>query len=189
MVGRLVVAVFGWAGTILIVRSLTEDDWGRFALVFSVLGMIATFTDLQLSRVVSRPSRWGLNGTGSYLAFRFVLSVGGYLAAVVFALLVYDTSTFEITAAAGVLLVFAGTSSALHVVLQERLFLRPIALGLVAGQAVQFGVTLALFLAGSRDPMVWPSRLWSTRSSTSCCSSSCCEATFGSSRLCNSGVG
>jgi O-antigen/teichoic acid export membrane protein len=154
--GRLLVAVFGWAGTILIVRRLSEEDWGRFALVFGVLGVVATFTDLQLSRVVLRALHEGDSTVpGSYLAFRFTLSIGGYLAAVVFALLVYDESTLETTAVAGVLLLFAGTSSALHVVLQERLFLRPIALGLVVGQAVQFGVILALFLAGSRDPVAF----------------------------------
>ena len=51
LAGRLAVAAMGWAGTVLIVRSLSEDQWGRFTLVFSLLGMASVVTEMGLGRV------------------------------------------------------------------------------------------------------------------------------------------
>ena len=51
---RLVRAGLGWAGTVIIVRSLSVDEFGRFTLVFTVLGLMALVTDLGIGRLAVR---------------------------------------------------------------------------------------------------------------------------------------
>ena len=43
---RYVVAALGWLGTLIIVRSLSVDQFGRLSFVFSLILLIAVFADL-----------------------------------------------------------------------------------------------------------------------------------------------
>ena len=49
---RIITAVFGWAGTVVIARTLSPEDWGQYAFVFGLLGIMALITDLGVGRVV-----------------------------------------------------------------------------------------------------------------------------------------
>ena len=48
------VAALGWVGTVIIVRQLSEAEWGRFSFIVSLLGIIGFIADLKLSRIVLR---------------------------------------------------------------------------------------------------------------------------------------
>jgi O-antigen/teichoic acid export membrane protein len=41
----------GWVGTVIIARSLTQEEFGQFTLVFSLLGMLSIVTELGTGRV------------------------------------------------------------------------------------------------------------------------------------------
>ena len=88
LIGRLVVAAFGWAGTILIVRSLGAEAFGQFAFVFSLLGMMSIVSDLGLGRVaisgVLDPDRDRAEFAGTYVVLRTLLGVVAYALAVGF---------------------------------------------------------------------------------------------------------
>ncbi len=49
--GRLLVAAIQWATTLLIIRTLSVDEFGQFSLIFSILGMLSIITDMGLGRV------------------------------------------------------------------------------------------------------------------------------------------
>lgn len=155
---RMVVAALGWGGTIIIVRQLTTNDWGAFSLVFGVLGLIGMASDLRLSRAVlaslEQEDRVQLT-VSSYLTFRFLLGLVGYLIAVGFVMIAgYETPVVIATVIAGLTLVLGGVTTALHVFFQSRLSLQPIALAMTFGQVLQF-ILIVVIAMTDHAQLLW----------------------------------
>src|SRR5450432_607158 len=89
--GRIVVAAFGWAGSILIARNLSNNDFGAFAFVFNLLGLLGLVADFQISRIVIGEILEAGDNLGrvvsSFLTFRVALGALMYLLAIGFVLI------------------------------------------------------------------------------------------------------
>jgi O-antigen/teichoic acid export membrane protein len=143
------VGVLSWAGTLIIVRSLSTHDWGAYSFVFSVLGIVGLLCDLQVGRVVLRDLVADPDGAGtilgSFLLFRFLFGLVGYAAAVgIVAVSHYPASVVLITVAAGPTVVFGALGAGLFMGFSSRLWLRPTAVAMVLGQAVQLAAIVAI---------------------------------------------
>lgn len=144
---RLVVAVLGWAGTILIVRVLTPVEWGQFSLVFTVLGLFSFMTSLGSSRIVlaelARAGPQAGRYAGSYVVLRLLLGAAAYASAVAFTIVVgYPPEVVAATALAGIVLIIAAAGAGLDIVFLSELRAGPVATGNVLGQLAQLGVTV-----------------------------------------------
>lgn len=153
LAGRLAVAVLGWAGTLLIVRSLSVDQFGRFTFVFGLLGLVATLTELGIGRVAVAGilDEEGDRGAfaGSYVLLRTALGVGGYVIAVAGVVLAgYPGDVVRATAVAALVLVIATPSQAYVAVFQAENRLRPLAAASVLGQLSQIALTAAIAAVG-----------------------------------------
>ncbi len=146
--GRLVVAVLGWAGTIVVARSLDAEEFGRFTFVFGLLGMLTIITDLGLGRVAlggvmpgsDDPARYA----GSYVVLRSLLGLIGYGVAVGFtAVAGYPSEIVTATAIGGAVVIIATASHAYEIVLQARLRLGVVAVAAIAGRVAQLGLIAA----------------------------------------------
>lgn len=151
--GRLGVAAVGWIGTLLIVRSLSVDEFGRFSFIFGFLGLVATVTELGIGRlavagIVTRGDDAGAFA-GTYVLLRGALGLAGYAVAVVVVMAAgYPADVVRATAVAGLVLVIATPSHAYVAVFQAHGRLRPVALGSFLGQLGQFALTAALAADG-----------------------------------------
>lgn len=152
VVGRLVVAVFGWAGTIIVARTLDADQFGRFTFVFGLLGMMTIITDLGLGRVAlagvmpgaEDPQRFA----GSYVVLRSLLGLVGYAAAVLFTVVGgYPSEIVTATAIAGLVVIVATTSHAYEIVLQARLRMGIVAGAAIVGRSGQLALIAAVVVA------------------------------------------
>ncbi|MBW3555308.1 MAG: oligosaccharide flippase family protein [Actinobacteria bacterium] len=153
LAGRLAVAALGWAGTLLIVRSLSVDEFGRFTFIFGFLGLVATLTEFGIGRVAvagildEEHDRGAF--AGAYVLLRTALGLGGYVAAVaVVALAGYPGDVIAGTAVAALALVIATPSHAYVAVFQAENRLRPIATASLLGQLSQIALTAAIAAAG-----------------------------------------
>lgn len=144
IIGRLGTAVLGWAGSVIIARTLSGDDWGRYSFVFALLGILEVVTDLGVGRVVLARLNSGKAEevsklAGSFIVLRIVLGLLGYLLAVGYA---YFTglSPLVVTAAAlaGTTVMLATPANAFFVLYQSKLRLTYTAFWDIAGQVVQF---------------------------------------------------
>lgn len=160
VVSRYLVAALGWAGTVLIVRELSIDEWGRFSFVFSALALLSIVTDLQLGRVAIKglvgeetdPARFG----GAYVALRFFLGIAGYGIIVAFvALMGYPAEVVRATAVAGLVVVLATPSNALHAVFFANLRSATVAVAQVLGQTAQFALTAAIAASGRGSVVIF----------------------------------
>ncbi len=156
--GRLVIAVLGWSGTVLIARELTTEGFGQFTLVFSLLGMLSIVTDLGVGRIVigglvgDRPDRDRLAGT--YILLRATLGLVGYgLAMAVVTIADYPDPVGKATAVAGLIVVLATPSSAYDAAFQVSGRLGRLAVADTFGQLAQIALTVALVVRGSS--LVW----------------------------------
>jgi O-antigen/teichoic acid export membrane protein len=153
LASRMTVAIFGWVGTILIARQLSQDAWGAYSLIFNIVGIVGLLADLQISRVVmveiieDGDDKARLERTvGYYVALRLALALASYLLAVAFVLLAdYSHEIVVGTLVAGLSFFMASTLWALVTVCQIRLWMRPVALALVFGQIVQLALTVVLY--------------------------------------------
>lgn len=148
---RLVVAVLGWAGTILIVRRLDADEFGRFAFVFSLIGLLSFATDLSSSRVMVRalaqPDADRASLAGAYVCLRALLGVATYGVAVAFVVLAgYPSDVVVATALAGLGLIIGAVGGALTAVFQAEVRLGHVAIADVVGQLAQLALTVAVAL-------------------------------------------
>lgn len=154
MVGaRYVVAALGWAGTVLIVRHLSVEQWGAFSFVFSLLGLLAVFTELGLGRVAIR----GLLDdehdhaafAGTLVVLRAVLGLVAYVAALAFVVLAgYPGDVVRATAVAGLVVVLATPSAAVEGIFQAHLQMGAVAVGNILGQLAQVGLIVAAVSMG-----------------------------------------
>jgi O-antigen/teichoic acid export membrane protein len=150
----MVVAALGWAGSLLIFRRLSPNDWGSFSFIFNLLGLLGLVADFQTSRVVvgevleAGDDVTGL--VGSFVAFRIALGAAMYALAIAFVVIGgYPHLVIEGVMVGGLSFFISTATWALYTVCQARLWLRAIALSMVAAQIVQFAVTVALFLGHS----------------------------------------
>ena len=144
VVSRLLTAVFGWAGSVVIARTLSPEAWGQYSFVFGLLGIMAVVTDLGVGRVVI--SR--LTGAeqkdfgpvaGSFIVLRCVLGIAGYLVALAYSLIVgLSPMVVMVVAIAGTTVTLATPANALLVLFQSRLKLVFLATWDVIAQIVQF---------------------------------------------------
>ncbi len=151
--GRLGIALMGWAGTVLIVRTLTEEQWGQFAFVFGLLGMLTIFTDMGIGRVaisgVLDDSAGRAEFAGTYVVLRAMLGLVGYVFAVVFVVVAaYPGIVVRAVAIAGVAVLISTPSHAHQVAFQAHLRLQVVAVSGVIGQAAQLAVTVAIAVRG-----------------------------------------
>ena len=85
ILGRYGVAVLGWVTTLIIVRTLTQAQFGQYSVVFSVLGIIGIVSELRLSRVVLQRVMHGDDDpnevVSSYTTLRLLIGGIAYLLA------------------------------------------------------------------------------------------------------------
>lgn len=152
LASRFVVAGLGWVGTLLIVRELSRSDYGSFAFVFSLLGLLGLVADFETSRVVL--TEMGRGGdlraiAGRFVAFRVALGAVTYAVALAIVVLgPYSSQEVAGVAIGGSSLLIASGLWALISVCQARLWLRAVAIALVTGQVVQLGAIVALDASG-----------------------------------------
>jgi len=152
LASRLVVAILGWAGSVLIARHLSQTDWGVFSFVFSLLGMMSIVTDLGVGRVVlarlldSDKDKVDVIAS-AFVHLRVVLGLVGYCVALGYVLLLgYPAEVVRATAIGGVVVVIATPSFALTVLYQSRLKLITVALAESAAQLLQLVLTVLIAL-------------------------------------------
>jgi O-antigen/teichoic acid export membrane protein len=153
IVSRYLVALLGWAGTLIIVRYLSPSAWGGFSFVFSLLGIVGILSDLQVSRVVLRailnaddPGRV----VGSYLTLRIVFGILAYILTVTAILSGgYPQEIVLATIVAGMSLLLASPNAALRLFFESRLWLHPAAIAAVLGQVAQLILTVGIATSGS----------------------------------------
>ena len=155
---RVVVAALGWAGTLLIARTLTVPEFGTFVLVFTVLGLMSVVTDMSLGRVVVGglvdPDRDRARFAGAYILLRTALGLVGYGVAVGFTVLAgYPDSVVRAMALAGVVVVVATPSAAVNGIYEAHLRTGRVAVAEVLGRSAQLALTVAVVAAGGR--LVW----------------------------------
>ncbi|MDT7550654.1 MAG: hypothetical protein QOE84_3048 [Actinomycetota bacterium] len=157
VLGRLVVAALGWAGTVLIVRRLTPSDWGGFSLIFGLLGIVGVLGELRISRLVVR-ELISCRDPGTvmrpFITLRLFLGLGAYAIGVTVVLLGgFPRDVIVGTLVAGLALLIASVGTAIDLFLTSRMWMRPIAVASVLGQLMQFLATVALFV-GNADTIV-----------------------------------
>jgi O-antigen/teichoic acid export membrane protein len=148
LLSRVIVAGLGWAGSVIVARSLSADDWGQFSFVFALLGVMSIITDLGVGRVVLARLIDGdpdeiARTASSFIALRTALGVAGYLLAVAYVVVLrYPGQVVAATAIAGLVVVFATPSHALSVLYQSRHRLLLVAVAESLGQTLQLAVTV-----------------------------------------------
>lgn len=153
MVSRLGEAALGWAGTVLIARTLGQEEFGKFSFIFSYLTLLSILTDMGVGRVAlagvlpEQPDRARM--AGNYLILRFMLGLIGYVAACVFVVLLdYPSDVVRGVFIAGAVLVVATANDAWEIAFQARERLGPVAVTNVIGTLAQFALVLAIVLQG-----------------------------------------
>lgn len=153
LAGRLVMAAMSWGGTVLVARQLGQEDFGRFVLVFGLLGMLSIVTDLGLGQVAVA-SHGRVSGdravfAGSYILLRLCLGLVGAVVAVGFVVLAgYPRPVVEATVLGGVIVVLATPQSAYDLPFLVRERYSSLTLLDLAGQLVQLIATVAIVVRG-----------------------------------------
>ena len=151
---RLIQAVLGWSGTLLIARTLSLEEFGRFTVIFTVLGLMSIVTDLGIGRIAVR----GMLGegkadvetfAGTYIALRSSLGIIGYLLALLVVIVAgYPREVVVAMAVAGTIVLLATPSAALDVVFQSRMRMGTVGAAEAVGITAQFALTAAIAAAG-----------------------------------------
>ncbi len=154
LASRVAIAAMGWAGTVIIARMMSPDEWGKFSFIFGVLGLMSIVTDLGVGRVVLAKLVDGdederARVATSFILLRVALGCIGYVVAILFVLISgYSAHVVWATAVAGIVVVIATPSHALTVLYQSRLRLTYVAAAEMLGQLAQLIFTiLAALLA------------------------------------------
>jgi O-antigen/teichoic acid export membrane protein len=164
LASRLLVAAMGWAGTLLIVRSLSRTSWGQFSFVFSTLALLYIVTNAVGPRVaigglLERADREAF--AGSYAILRALLGVLGYGIAVGFVVVAgYPPVVVKAMLIAGAIIIVSSTSGSYVIVFQVHQDMRQPAIAQVLGQVAQLALTVLLVLDGAGIlPLVTPAVL------------------------------
>lgn len=79
---RVAVNAISWTGTLLVIRALSEADWGAYTLIISMTSILDMIVNFQLSRLVVVELVTGHvdagKTMGSFLTLRLCLSTVGY---------------------------------------------------------------------------------------------------------------
>ncbi|MDX1889025.1 polysaccharide biosynthesis C-terminal domain-containing protein [Mycolicibacterium sp. 050158] len=140
---RVVVAGLGWAGSVIVARSLNPTEWGQFSFVFALLGVMSIVTDLGVGRVVLARLIDGdpeeiARTASSFIALRTVLGAIGYALAIGYVVVLgYPGEVIAATAVGGLVVVLATPSHALSVLYQSRHRLLVVSVAESLGQGVQ----------------------------------------------------
>jgi len=154
--GYVVGVALGAATSVFLLRSLTVADFGRYATVAALIGIVSTMTDAGLTVVGARELALRQRGTErlellrTLLGLRIVLTAVGVVLAVAFALVAgYDTTMVwgTLLAGAGVLLVNTQSTSMMPLAVELRL--GAITMFDVLRQALTLIGVAALALAGA----------------------------------------
>jgi O-antigen/teichoic acid export membrane protein len=151
--GRYGVAVLGWAGTLVLVRVLSPQAWGEYSLIFSVMALIGTVADLQVSRIVVREFQTATDDLeetlGSFVTLRLSVGAVCYGAALVVVWVGgYPTIVLAAMAAAALVLVVGSADAALYIFFSSQMWMRTLAVANVLAQMSQLALTVGLALAG-----------------------------------------
>lgn len=155
LASRLLMAALGWAGSVIIVRQLSTEDWGRFSFVFGFLGILSVLTDLGVGRVaIASLLEEGTDrrrSGGVYVLLRLLLGVAGYVLAVsLVAALGYPAAVVRAMAVAALVLVAASPANALEAIFQATFRLRTVAVAQTVAQLAQLALTAAIAVAGGK---------------------------------------
>lgn len=159
VISRVITAVFGWAGTVVIARTLSPEDWGKYSFIFGLLGIMALVTDLGVGRVVlarltADDHDEAQQVAGSFILLRILLGLIGFAVAVLYAWATgLSVTLVAVVAFAATGVVLATPSNALLVLYQARLRLVPLAIWDIVAQIVQFALVLAV--AASAPTLAW----------------------------------
>lgn len=159
LAGRVFVAAMGWAGTLLITRTLTKAQFGQFTLVFALLGMLSIVTEMGIGRVAVNGMMGGADGFGSeeergrfagtYVVLRCLMGLLGYGLALAFVVLLgYPAVVVRTTAVAGLVVLLATPNHAFHLAFQTSMRMGRVAVAEVVGQMAQLSLTVALVVRG-----------------------------------------
>jgi O-antigen/teichoic acid export membrane protein len=151
LVGRIVVAILGWSGTILIVRSLSHTEWGEYSFVFSLLGLVAIISNVVNSQVA-------LHGllqddadrfAGSYVLLRGLMGLLAYSLALAFIVLAgYPTVVVEATAVGGLIVIIATPGNGYDAIFNIHMRMDRVAVAAMLGQLAQFALTAIIAVLG-----------------------------------------
>lgn len=152
LAARILVAVAGWAGTVVIARRLTPDAWGGYSFIFGLLGIIGLLVDLQVGRVVLREvlDKGAAAGhvVGSYVTLRVIVSAVAYVFAIGFVVVGnYETEVVWGTVVAGLGFLFVGPANGITLWFNARLLLVPPAVVGIAGALTQLALVFGFALA------------------------------------------
>jgi O-antigen/teichoic acid export membrane protein len=152
LVGRVVSAIAGWMGTVVIARELSPSDWGGYSFIFGLLGIIGLIVDLQVGRVVLRQILdAGDNAgrvVGSYVMFRLLVAIVAYVAAIaIVAGGGYSRTVVLGTVVAALGFLFIAPANGLQIWFEARLWLRPAAVSVVLSSLIQLGLVLLVATA------------------------------------------
>ena len=158
MAGRYVVAALAGISTIIVVRELTDDQWGEFSVILALLGIVGFIADLRLSRIVladvlNADEAEARRIVGSYTGLRLVIGVVSYAVAMACVGIGAATGDFsrEVvigTALGGLNLIILSVAFGLILLFEARLWLRSVATANVLGQVGSFALTVSVTLAG-----------------------------------------
>jgi O-antigen/teichoic acid export membrane protein len=158
--GRYVVAALGWVGTVIIANKLTTGDFGRFSTIVSILAIVGFVADLRLSRIVLREvldtdAEESGRVVGSYVGLRLVIGLVSYVIAMAWLLLFgYSRNIVLGGAVMGLNLIILSVAFGIILLFEARLWLRDVAVSNVLGQIAQFGMTVAVAVAGLAS-IIW----------------------------------
>jgi len=174
---RLLAASANWLSTIVIVRELSTGDFGAFAFIFGLLGIVGLVVDLRVSRVVIHDVLHAGNDAGgivgSYVTLRMLIGILAYGAAMVIVLAGDYSHTIIVgTAVAGFGFLAVAPTSGMAIWFEARLWMRPTAIELIIAAIIQLGLVVAFvaadggsvvlfsvaIVAGEVGILIW--RLW-----------------------------
>ena len=147
-------AALSWTGTLIVARQLGTLDYGSFAFVFNLLGLLGLLADFETTRVVM--AELGRGGdealshvAGRFIVFRVALGTVTYVLALVIVLVgPYSHSEVIGVAIGGLSFFVASASWSLISICQAKQWLRTVAVALVAGGVVQFVCILGIHFSG-----------------------------------------
>lgn len=157
---RLVSSVLAWAGTVLIVRALTKEEFGQFSFVFALLALVSIVGDLGLGRIAvggvmdTSPGHDRGKFAANYIMLRTSLGVISCSLAMAYVLLTDQSSMVRWATLVGIGVVMLATpASAYDVAYQAHDRMAMVAIGGIVGTLVQTALVVALVFAGGN--VVW----------------------------------